>query len=60
MPLEGILLFEAVDSISDVLKTILNVTGDMTAASIVARFSPEVGAVAAEPIAAGEQAAALS
>ena len=60
VPLEGILIFEAVDSAADVLKTVLNVTGDMTAASIVARFSPDAAVAAAEPAAAGEQIAALS
>jgi proton glutamate symport protein len=60
VPLEGILLFEAVDSVTDVLKTVLNVTGDMTAASIVARFSPAAAAADAERAPAGEQVAALS
>jgi len=60
IPLEGILLFEAVDSVCDILKTIVNVTGDMTAGAIVARFSPDAAAVASQPAAAVNQVVALS
>jgi len=37
LPIEGIVILEAVDAIPDVFKTIANVTGDMSAAAIVTR-----------------------
>ena len=37
LPIEGIVLLEAVDTIPDIFKTILNVTGDMSAAAILSR-----------------------
>jgi Na+/H+-dicarboxylate symporter len=37
MPIEGVLILEAVDAIPDIFKTVLNVTGDMSAATILAR-----------------------
>jgi proton glutamate symport protein len=39
LPLQGIVLLNAVDSIPDVFKTLLNVTADMSVATIVARFA---------------------
>ena len=41
VPIEGYLLTEAVEDIPDVFKTILNVTGNMTAASLVNRMTAE-------------------
>ena len=38
LPIEGVVLFVAVDAIPDIFKTLVNVTGDMTAATILARF----------------------
>ncbi len=38
IPLEGILILRSVVSINDYPMTVLNVTGDMTAATLVARF----------------------
>lgn len=38
LPIEGVVIFEAVDVIPDIFKTLVNVTGDMTAAIILARF----------------------
>jgi Na+/H+-dicarboxylate symporter len=37
IPLEGVAILKAVDVIPDIFKTLLNVTGDMTAATILAR-----------------------
>ncbi len=39
LPLEGIVLLKSVDTLTDFAMTVLNVTGDMTAMTIVARFS---------------------
>jgi Na+/H+-dicarboxylate symporter len=47
IPIQGYLLAEAVESIPDIFKTLLNVTGNMTAASIVNRLSAGVEPVAA-------------
>ena len=38
IPLEGYLLIQAVDAIPDLLKTALNVTGDLTLATVVTRL----------------------
>jgi Na+/H+-dicarboxylate symporter len=38
IPLEGVVILKAVDVIPDLFKTLLNVTADMTAATVVARF----------------------
>lgn len=43
IPLEGIILLKSVDSITDFAMTVLNVTGDMTAMTIVARLSGPEG-----------------
>jgi Na+/H+-dicarboxylate symporter len=45
IPIEGIIVLEAVDTIPDIFKTLLNVTGDMSAATILSRSMPR------EPIA---------
>ncbi len=37
LPLEGIVIMEAVDLIPDIFKTLLNVTGDMSAVTILSR-----------------------
>lgn len=37
IPIEGVVILEAVDAIPDMFKTVLNVTGDMSAAAILAR-----------------------
>lgn len=37
VPIEGVIVIEAVESIPDIFKTLLNVTGDMSAATLVTR-----------------------
>ena len=37
VPIEGVLVIEAVEAIPDVFKTLLNVTGDMSAATVLTR-----------------------
>jgi proton glutamate symport protein len=37
MPIEGVIFLEAADAIPDIFKTLTNVTGDLSAASILAR-----------------------
>lgn len=39
IPIEGVILLKSVDAIPDLFKTVLNVTGDMTALTIVGRLS---------------------
>ena len=39
IPIEGVVILEAVDVIPDIFKTALNVTGDMSAATILSRSS---------------------
>jgi Na+/H+-dicarboxylate symporter len=54
IPIQGYLLSEAVEAIPDVFKTLVNVTGNMTAASIVNRLTAQTADVAeraAEPAA---------
>ena len=60
IPIQGYLLTEAADSIPDIFKTLVNVTGNMTAAAIVNRVtaSPESQA-AAVPDPIGEIAAGV-
>ena len=41
LPIEGVLLFRTADAILDVFMTLLNVTGDMTAATVMSRFVTE-------------------
>jgi Na+/H+-dicarboxylate symporter len=50
LPIEGIVIAEAVETIPDIFKTVLNVTGDMSAATLLSRAS-RVPAVAAAPVA---------
>jgi proton glutamate symport protein len=38
LPIDGVLLFRAADTMLDVFMTLLNVTSDMTAATLLARF----------------------
>lgn len=40
IPIEGIVVLEAVDTIPDIFKTLTNVTGDMSAATILSRSMP--------------------
>jgi len=51
IPIEGIIIAEAVETIPDIFKTLLNVTGDMSAAAVLSRGS-RVPVVAAAPVAA--------
>ena len=39
IPVEAVLMLDALDALPDIFKTLLNVTGDMTAAAIVARLA---------------------
>ena len=39
VPVEGVVILEAVETIPDIFKTLLNVTGDMSAAVILSRGS---------------------
>jgi Na+/H+-dicarboxylate symporter len=39
LPIEGIIIAEAVETIPDIFKTVLNVTGDMSAATVLSRAS---------------------
>lgn len=45
IPIEGIVIMEAVDTIPDIFKTLLNVTGDMSAAVLLSRSSRAVAGV---------------
>jgi Na+/H+-dicarboxylate symporter len=50
LPIEGIIIAEAVETIPDIMKTVLNVTGDMSAAAVLSRSSRiRVAAAAALP-----------
>jgi Na+/H+-dicarboxylate symporter len=51
VPIEGIIIAEAVETIPDIFKTLLNVTGDMSAAALLSRGS-RIRVVAAAPVAA--------
>ncbi|HEX8293237.1 MAG TPA: dicarboxylate/amino acid:cation symporter, partial [Pyrinomonadaceae bacterium] len=50
IPIEAVLILDAVDAIPDIFKTLLNVTGDMTAATIVSRLAGESVSVALTPL----------
>jgi proton glutamate symport protein len=50
LPIEGIVIAEAVETIPDIFKTVVNVTGDMSAATLLSRAS-RVPVVAAAPVA---------
>jgi Na+/H+-dicarboxylate symporter len=39
LPAEGVLIFDAVDSLTDIFRTLVNVTGSLAAAVIAARFA---------------------
>lgn len=41
IPIEGVVILEAVDTIPDIFKTVLNVTGYMSAATVLSRPEPE-------------------
>lgn len=56
LPIEGIIIAEAVETIPDIVKTVLNVTGDMSAATLLSRAS-RVLAPAAAPVASTERVA---
>jgi Na+/H+-dicarboxylate symporter len=45
IPIEAVVLLNAVDAIPDIFKTVLNVTGNMSAAAIVGRFAGAPAAV---------------
>jgi proton glutamate symport protein len=47
LPIEALVILEALDVIPDIFKTILNVTADMSAATILSRSSRAAGTVAA-------------
>ena len=55
LPIEGIVIAEAVETIPDIFKTVLNVTGDMSAATLLSRGS-RVPVVAGAPVATTETA----
>jgi proton glutamate symport protein len=55
LPIEGIVIAEAVETIPDIFKTVLNVTGDMSAATLLSRGS-RVTAVAGVPVVTTERA----
>jgi Na+/H+-dicarboxylate symporter len=56
LPIEGIIMAEAVETIPDIMKTVLNVTGDMSAAALLSRAS-RAPAVAPAAVATTERAA---
>ena len=43
IPLEGVLILSAVDTIPDIFKTVLNVTADMSVTVIIARWMGALG-----------------
>lgn len=54
IPVEAVLMLDALDSLPDIFKTLLNVTGDMTAAAVVARLAGHAPSPAALPAEAGD------
>jgi Na+/H+-dicarboxylate symporter len=48
VPLEGVIVVEAVESVPDIFKTLLNVTGDMSAATLLSRGDRVADASASE------------
>jgi len=56
LPIEGIIMAEAVETIPDIMKTVLNVTGDMSAAALLSRAS-RAPAVVTAPVGTRERAA---
>lgn len=59
LPIEGLVLLKAVDSVPDIFKTLVNVTADMSAAAIVARFAGVEAPLEAGAAPAGEPAPAV-
>jgi Na+/H+-dicarboxylate symporter len=49
LPLEVVVVFEATTTIPDIFKTLLNVTGDMSAAAMLSRSRPGEALAEAEP-----------
>jgi Na+/H+-dicarboxylate symporter len=45
VPVEGVLILEAVETIPDIFKTLLNVTGHMSVATLLSRSTREAHAV---------------
>lgn len=62
IPIEGVVLLNAVDAIPDIFKTMLNATADMSVAALVARVAaePVEGAVPAAAVLPGSAVAASS
>ena len=58
IPIEGLILAEAVETIPDLFKTILNVTANMNAATVLANGERAEPALAALPVADGHSRAA--
>jgi len=56
VPIEGVIIAEAVETIPDIFKTVLNVTGDMSAAAVLSRGSRRAEPAGA-PLPAPEHAA---
>ena len=54
IPLEGIIILEAAEAIPDIFKTVTNVTGDLSAAAILARPAPAASAAPAPAAAPAE------
>jgi proton glutamate symport protein len=52
LPIDGVLLFRATDAMLDIFMTLLNVTSDMTAAAVLARFVavPDTLSAISDPI----------
>ena len=57
IPIEGIIVAEAVETIPDIFKTLLNVTGDMSAATLLSRGSRAPALAAGGILTAPERAA---
>jgi Na+/H+-dicarboxylate symporter len=57
IPIEGIIVAEAVETIPDIFKTVLNVTGDMSVATLLSRGSRAPALAAGGVLAAPERAA---
>ena len=58
IPPEAVVIFEAVDALPDMFKTVANVTANLTVAAVVARFVPDARPAVADSRLAGERAAA--
>lgn len=53
IPIEGVVILHTVDAIPDIFKTLINVTGDMTAATVLARFAGQPVSEPAPTVASG-------